>query len=945
MLQSLSGLNREQKRAVTFGKGPVLIVAGAGTGKTAVLTNRIAYLIKKKYINPEEFLAVTFTEKAAEEMEERVDKMLPYGYVDLWISTFHSFCKRVLENHGLEIGQSTDFKLLDETASWLFMRQNLEKLKLNLYKPLGNPNKFIHALISHFSHCKDQGIYPDSYLKYSAKTKGEERKKTKEIGYAYLQYQKLLLEKNFLDFGDLINYCLHLFQKRPLVLEEYRQKFKYILVDEFQDTNWIQYKLVKALSAPRNNLMVCADDDQAIYKWRGASFTNILQFRKDFPKARQIVLVKNYRSTQNILDLSYKFIQLNNPNRLEKLNKINKNLLAESKKKGIIDYLDFRSLEQEAQGVVDKIIEILKKDKKSDFNDFAILVRANSFANIFSRALGRAGLPYRFMALRGLYSKPVILDIISYFKLLDDYHENSSAYRILNLPFLKISTKDISEITHYSQKKSQSIYQSLINISLVPNLSKKTQNKIKKFTELIEKHSILATQKNVSEVFVVFLTEIGYLNYLVESEDEEGISYVNQFFNKIKSFEETNLDPCLRNFMEGLNLEIESGEQGKLSFDIEQGPEVIRVMTIHAAKGLEFKYVFLVNLVDRRVPSPNRKELIEIPVGLTKDIVPEGDIHLEEERRIFYVGMTRAKRGLFFTSAENYGGRRKKKLSRFLIELGRKRGGKTEKNDDKNIQINKKIKIRKKGKKEISLPKYFSFTQLRAFESCPLQYKLAHILKIPVRGKAVFSYGKTIHDTLCEFLKETKKRLTFKDLLLIYKKEWIDDWYESKEQKEEYFKFGKKALKVFYTKSLKTKPSILFIEGGPALEQVFNLKIGGETFIGKIDRIDKVKNGIELIDYKTGRVSDKLKAKDKEQLLIYQIAAEEVFKLVPKKLTYYYLDGGKKLSFLGSETEKEEQRQKIISQIKKIKNSNFLPTPGWQCKTCDFKDICEKAKR
>ena len=945
MLQNLSSLNKEQKKAVIFGKGPVLIVAGAGTGKTAVLTNRIAYLIRKKYINPEEFLAVTFTEKAAEEMEERVDKMLPYGYVDLWISTFHSFCKRVLEDHGLEIGQSTDFKLLDETASWLFVRQNLKKLKLNLYSPLGNPSKFIYALLSHFSRCKDQGIYPDTYLKYSEKTKGEERKKNKEIAYAYLQYQKLLLKNNFLDFGDLINYCLQLFQKRPRILAEYRKKFKYILVDEFQDTNWIQYELIKALSAPRNNLMVCADDDQAIYRWRGASFTNILQFRKDFPRAKQIVLVKNYRSTQNILDLSYKFIQLNNPNRLEKLNKIDKNLLATNKKKGIIGYLDFKTLEQEAQGVIDKIIEILKKDKKADFNDFAILVRANSSANVFSRALGRAGLPYRFMALRGLYSKSVILDIISYFKLLDDYHENSSVYRILNLPFLKISTKDISEITHYSRKKAQSIYQSLINISLVPNLSKTTRNKIKNLVDSIEKHSVLATQKNVSEVFVTSLTELGYLNYLVESEDEEGINYINQFFNKIKSFEEASLDPCLRNFMEELNLEIESGEQGKLSFDIEQGPEVIRVMTIHAAKGLEFKYVFLVNLVDRRFPSSNRKEAIEIPVGLTKDIIPEGDVHLEEERRIFYVGMTRARKGLFFTSAENYGGLRKKKLSRFLIELGRKRNENTKKSGNQNVQMNKKVKIKKKRKKETFLPKYFSFTQLRAFENCPFQYKLAHILKIPVRGKAVFSYGKTMHNTLCEFLKETKKRPTFKDLLLIYKKEWIDDWYESKEQKGEYFKLGRKALKVFYTKYLKAKPSVLFIDGNPALEQVFNLKIDGETFIGKIDRTDKIKNGIELIDYKTGKVSDKLKAKDKEQLLIYQIVAEEVFKLVPKKLTYYYLDGGKKLSFLGSEIEKEKQKQKIISQIKKIKNSDFLPTPGWQCKTCDFKDICEKAKR
>ncbi len=263
MTVDLKKLNKEQSEAVVHKKGPLLIVAGAGTGKTTVITQRIAYLIEKEEVKPEEILAVTFTDKAAGEMEERVDKLLPYGYVDLWVSTFHSFCERILRDHALDIGLPADFKVLDPTAGWLLVRQNLDKFKLDYYNSLGNPTKFIQALISHFSHCKDQEIYPEDYLAYAERLKtrddapeSQEVERIKEVANAFHIYQRLLLENSYLDFGDLINYCLKLFKKRPLILEKYREKFKYVLVDEFQDTNWSQYELIKFLAAPKNNLTV-----------------------------------------------------------------------------------------------------------------------------------------------------------------------------------------------------------------------------------------------------------------------------------------------------------------------------------------------------------------------------------------------------------------------------------------------------------------------------------------------------------------------------------------------------------------------------------------------------------------------------------------------------------------------------------------------------------------
>lgn len=987
MALDLEKLNKEQKEAVLHEAGPLLIVAGAGTGKTTVITQRIVNLIQKGLAKPEEILAVTFTEKAASEMEERVDKMLDIGYVDLWISTFHSFCERVLREHALDIGLPPDFKILDSTAGWLLARQNLDKFDLNYYKALGNPTKFIQALIGHFSHCKDQEIYPEDYLKFAENLKTrddapeeDETERIKEVANAYHVYQKLLLDSGALDFGDLINYCLKLFKKRPLILKKYREKFKYVLVDEFQDTNWAQYELIKLISAPNNNLTVCADDDQAIYRWRGASFSNIVKFQEDFPKSKQISLINNYRSCQNILDKSYDFIKQNDPDRLEFRIKINKKLISGSKETGTIEHLHAPNLDEEVGLVLKKILELLKEDKDAGYNDFAILVRANDSAVPFIKALERASLPYQFMASRGLYSKPVILDVISYFKLLDNYHEGTAVYRILNLPFLEIPDMDIARITQYSHRKTKSLFEALQELPLVYGVSQPSQEKIAFLMSLVKKHSQLAREKGVCELLVLFLEDSGYIKYLVKNNDQDKIDLLNQFYKKLKTFEEASMDPSLKCFMEELNLELESGEEGKLEFDPQLGPEMIKVMTIHGAKGLEFKYVFLVNLVDRRFPTSERKDPIELPEALIKDIKPNGDVHLQEERRLCYVAMTRAKKGLFLTSAEDYGGQRAKKLSRFLVEMGFDKGaqdagrrgillraeglGRGESRPMAGRVGGTERAVISRAPKTPSqfLPQHFSYSQLAAFEKCPLQYKFNFILKVPVRGKAVFSFGKTMHNTLHEFLKlanenvikqenlfgtkeQTTNKISLKELEKIYQNHWIDEWYESKKQKEEYFKLGKEIIKEFHSKFQKNPPKILRVDEQLALELPFNLKIGEHTLFGVIDRIDEGDGGVVIIDYKTGQSKDKLDFDAKEQLLIYQIAAKEVLGLDPKQLAYYYLEDGKVASFLGTEKELDDQKNKILDEIEKIKNSEFEPTPGWQCQYCDFKDICDSSEK
>ncbi|MEI6288674.1 MAG: UvrD-helicase domain-containing protein, partial [bacterium] len=781
-------LNPEQEKAVTHGDGPLLIVAGAGTGKTTVISRRIAHLIMEGKCRPEEILALTFTDKAAGEMEERVDKLLPYGYVDLWIQTFHAFAQAVLEHHGLDMGLPIGFKLLNPTQQWLLVRKNLDRFKLDYYRPLGNPTKFIHALLKHFSRAKDETISAQDYLNYVESLKlnqdnadfvkgliddesleklsvserkevlSQEILKQTEVAEAYHTYQQLLLENNALDFGDLISYTLELFKTRKNVLAHYRAQFKYIMVDEFQDTNLAQYELLKLLASPNNNITVVGDDDQSIYKFRGASISNILQFKDDFPESKEIFLNSNYRSRQNLLDLSYAFIKQNDPYRLEvklqneKNKKLSKKLIAKDSTVGEIEHLHGATLADEVILVVKKIIELKNSDTDIDWSDFAILVRANASADDFVYALESAGLPYVFLASKGLYAKKIVLDLLAYLKLLDNYHESTAMYRVLTWPLWQLHHQEIVNLNYWAGRKGWSLYETIRQSAMLVGLSVEIKTKTDKVMQFLDKHSQLARSgRRATEIIQAILNDTGYLKILVSTDsvaNREQLNFLNQFYKKVQEFEKENNSASLKDFLALVEMELESGEEGTLSQNQEDtGPDTIKIMTIHSAKGLEFKYVFIANMVDKKFPAIAKSDPLELPVKLVRENVPEGDVHLQEERRLMYVAMTRAKQGLYFTSASDYGGARAKKLSRFLIEL-----------EDKGLKLASQAEVKKNDFEPKSKPAEkkllapintkFSFTQLSSFETCPYQYRFAYILKIPLSGKPQFSFGKSMHSTL-----------------------------------------------------------------------------------------------------------------------------------------------------------------------------------------------------
>jgi DNA helicase-2/ATP-dependent DNA helicase PcrA len=1007
-------LNAAQKEAVTHATGPLLIVAGAGTGKTTVLINRLAYLILEKKIKVEEILLLTFTEKAAGEMEERADRILPYGYTDLWINTFHGFGERILREFGLDIGLNANFKLLTQTEQWVLIKKNLNRFALDYYRPLGNPTKFISELIHHFSRLKDENISAGEYLKYAEELEssaddrlsgkkiskrakaaltadGEEMEigRVKELANAYHTYNQLLLENNFLDFGDLIVYAVSLFKKRPNILNFYRQKFKYIMVDEFQDTNFAQYELVKLLAAPDNNLVVVGDDDQAIYKFRGASLSNILQFKDDYKKAKEIILTENYRSRQEILDYAYKFIQNNNPNRLEVRLKIDKRLEAKGTEapsshfEPAVRFLNFLNQAEEVSYVAQKI-RVIHEAGQGDINwsDFAILVRANDTAEPYVKELSRQNIPNQFMSWRGLYYKPLILDILAYFRLLDNYHESAALFRVLNMEIFKVAHLDLININKMAARKVWSLYEALKNINAIPGVSAVSVNNIHKLLNLVETHSRLAATAKPTKIFLHFAYDSGFLADLDRDRDLELFSYLNQFYQKIKKIEETEPDLCLKDFLAAINLELEAGETGALKLDFADS-DMVKIMTVHGAKGLEFKYVFLVNLVDKKFPTISRSEKIPLPDALVREqITPSPDVHLEEERRLFYVAMTRAKEELYLTGAKDYGGLREKKPSRFIAEAGLASATApemplSEKNEflrdlhylnAREIAAEAGHKRAEIEKEKYPLPEKFSFSQLAAFSTCPLQYKFAFILKIPASSdKASLIFGRVMHNTLYNFFlpllrdhqaaqgdlfgaleagQDRKKRggtndlLTEKRLLEIYAEFWQADGYQNKEEREKYLAKGRDSLKKFltaYKEGMKEAPAeILF------LEKKFSFKIGDDIIKGTIDRVDKLNDGtLEIIDYKTGKSKEKLEFKDKRQLILYQLFLEEFLGEKVSGLSYYYLESGTKFSFTATAKEITKLRLEITAEITAIKRRNFAPTPSPMCQFCDFQAICE----
>lgn len=993
-------LNKEQLQAVKHKSGPLLIIAGAGTGKTTVITERIKHIISKDLAKPSEILALTFTEKASKEMQERVDIALPYGYTQMWISTFHSFCDRVLRGSALHVGISPSYKLNTQAESIAFVRKNLFKFDLNYFRPLGNPTKFIDGMLTHFSRLQDEDVSPNQYvdwvqkLQTSKTPKLQEEKieieKWKELAGTYITYDELKTKEGVMDFGDLITKTLELFRTRPNVLKEYQKQFKYVLVDEFQDTNISQYELLKLLTPPKNggNLTVVGDDLQSIYKFRGAAVSNIIYFKKDYKKAKTIVLTTNYRSTQVILDGSYKLSRFNAPDTLEDKLGISKNLKSVKKERGEdIALLHRDRVENEAEAVAKEIQKLTEdihprgggtfhpageKPTIYEYKDVAILVRANNHSEPFMRALSRHGIPYQFLGPGRLFKQPEIVDLISYLKVLYDFEDSVSMYRLLSMENFEISPRDLIKITNYAKWKNLSLFEAsdpLAGLGLKEiSISDETKNKISKIIEIISEQQKLIKKEPAGQLLYYFLEKTGLIPKLLSPDTpdaEKRAKNISKFFDKLKTYEVEHEDATVTAVVDWIDLASELGESPLAADTDWTDVNAVNILTVHSAKGLEFPVVFLVNLVSQRFPTTERHEQIPIPEELIKEVLPVGDYYLQEERRLFYVGMTRAKDRLYLTAANYYGeGKREKKLSPFIFEaLGDQAVG-SEKLEIGVEQLSF-MDYEPKGKSNETLAKenqplpihidYLSYSQIETFKICPLHYKLRNIYKLPTPPSSAQSFGTSIHAALRDFYRQLKlgTKPSEKLLLELLESNWINDGYHSKSHERNSLERGKEYLKEYFKKGF-DKDIV-----ADRMEESFTVPLfsKGEKPLrigGRIDRIDILPNGkIELIDYKTSEKPLTQKDMDKNpdigrQLTFYAIAAtnikEEPFNKKPEDiiLSFYFFKTQIKISTVRTAKQLEDAKTEIFKVRKEIEESDFKCSHGYLCDEmeCEYKLFC-----
>jgi len=998
MNKVLEGLNDEQKEAVLFDEKPLLIIAGAGTGKTSVITRKIAYLISTKKAKPSEILALTFTDKAAAEMEERVDLLIPYGYADVLISTFHSFGDELLRENALEMGLTADFKVLTKAEQIIFFKEHLFKFPLSSYRPLGNPTRYIEAIVGLFSRAKDEDVGPQEYLRYAEELEKEAKspeekelaQRQKEIALSYQKYEQLLLENNCVDFGNQVYLTLKLFREHPAILKEYQQKFRYILVDEFQDTNYSQFQLVRLLSGKQNNVTAVADDDQAIYRFRGAAIGNILNFKKAYPDLREIVLTKNYRSTQRILDAAYRLIQYNNPKRLEAREGISKRLIShqspvtshqsapqrlagspqakktkkqkelfEKEEKPILSsngvkHLHFETLSDEA----DKVAEIIKEaveSKRYTYQDFAILVRSNNDAIPFIQALNTKGIPWNFSGNQGLYAREEIRNIIAFLKVITNLNDSISLYYLASSEIYQLDTIDLTRAMNYASRRKQGLYEVFCSIYKIPELQSITTESratIEKIVKDIQHYIKLSREQTTGRLIYLFLTETGYINRLSKSEspaDEQKIENIARFFEIVKDSEILLEKDRVLNFVGYLDALIEVGDDPPTA-EVDPDIPVVNILTIHKAKGLEFRVVFLVSLVMHKFPLPDRRQELELPEELIKDILPEHDFHLQEERRLFYVGMTRAKENLFLTSARDYGGKRPRKVSQFVLEAL----------DMPVIKEVSKTSALEKIKRNLPSPPAvvskrrfssddilnLSYFQIDDYLSCPLKYKYVHILRVPILPHHTVVYGRAMHIAVGYYYQKKMqgRRITKEELLRHFDSAFVNEGFLTRQHEELVREQGRKALSLFFDKEEEAKKLPAYIE------KRFSFLLGRDKISGRWDRIDMDKDGAAIIDFKSSKVANQEQAdkrtKESLQLSIYALAYKNIFGKIPDRVGLYFLETGLLGSYSHSESDLERTIEKIKQASEGIRAGDFAAKPSYfACQFCAYRGICPEKEK
>lgn len=983
-------LNREQKLAVNNYGSSSVIVAGPGTGKTKVISEKIKYLINCKELSEERILAITFTNKAANELSERVSFITKKSFE---AKTFHSFALDLIEKYQKRISKlDKDYILIDESTQLIFFINLIQKLELFSIEIKNNLFQVALEFQKTISRLKDFGVSLENFESLDF----EDEKTKVDLYLVYSEYENYKKKKNFLDFSDILIFLKDLLVNNEKIRLEISSSYDEILVDEFQDTNKIQLEIINLIvNKTKSNLTIVGDQKQSIYSFRGANFNNLLEFKKFFPNSKEFILNKNYRSSKKIIECLNKFIP-------EIINNNEELLVSTSKNEGELNLIECETENSQISYLLERINFILSNNPKSTIG---ILTRKKSEAKFISQKLKEFNIKHNSNDFENYFNSEIIYFIISVLKIIENKNEANSQFYYL-LTQMNIRKETIRKITRKSSLREKSIFKVLSvdkNISDFEGENKIIESFFSRINFLIEFYS---TSKNLFNLINKIIVDFKlYQNLLIEN-DIENISNLNKFLNFTSNYILVYKKNNLIKFLEVIFI------NKKMNFDdlSEVSNSNIEVLTVHSSKGKEFDFLFLPFLNKGKFPLSFKKSLFQLPFDLTKN-----EIFLEE-KRLFFVAMSRAKFNIDFLYVKRYGqNKNNSKSSEFLeflefFNLDKKLYS-LENFDFKTTQediIKKEIIFKIKNlllennfilaKKEIDLLEQlfskksrknnlikfsnqfnddfqfyqkrlelnssfknmefvnldfskhiYSVSQLKTYEQCPKKYLFQYIYKIPTIAKHYFDFGTSIHTVLEHIVDNLKENISVeleyaKSISLLHKF-WISKGYESAKQEREYFEKGLNIIKDFITKEIEIKknnPTRKII----AKEKTFNFEINGKKIYGIIDRVDSVEGEFEILDYKTSNSQEtKTQLNNSIQLFVYAMATKELFGKYPKKLGLWYLLHDKISLIEFNLKNLELVKENILKLIEGIEKQKFNSIPTlFNCKFCDYSDICPDSK-
>jgi DNA helicase-2/ATP-dependent DNA helicase PcrA len=926
MIATGPGLNEAQRVAVAHGSGPLLIVAGAGTGKTRVLVERYRRL-RQEGVPADRILLLTFTEKAAGEVLDRVERedYLPAG--ERYILTYHAFAQRFLQEEGWLCNVPRGFRMVSDVRKWELMRDVLFALRpRRLFHPQ-RPYERIGDLLKLIERAKQELISTaefSSWARQMGSTDDPAVEAQVEAGSVYAAYQERLLAENRLDFDDTIFYSASLLLTEPTVKLRQATRFQYLMVDEFQDTNYAQSRLIELLSEPHRNICVVGDDDQSIYKFRGASVANLRRFREIYPDAVLIRLEENYRSRGPILRAAERLIS-DDEARLPKQ-------LRPTRGEGrAVAIIRAPGVQEEAEAVAAYVKNAIDEGRHRPA-EVAILLRANAHLHNFARALQRKGVAYQVSGGRGFYQQPEIKDCLAMLRAIDAPDDVVCLMRLLTLPRYSLDPLMAGRWAREARDSGRRFYDLL---------ESSTEEGPKRLCRDLRAFAGLAQRTGVDDLFYEVMEQTRYLDvdrFGGPIERLQVSANVQKLAELIASYCDEHADHHLRAYLDHLNL-TEAAQADEEIAPLDDAINAVHLMTVHQAKGLEFGLVVVPHLVDGRFPSSRRGETLTLPDALLKEDLPAAELHLAEERRLAYVAVTRAREELVCTLAGRYEGVKDWRPSRFLTSL---RGSEarellaTQLLSDPAaglVEITQQVELPLSQAPPIAA---LSYTQVDTYQRCPQMYQYRFVFRLPTRPRPQMQFGRILHEALKDALGsiERDRPLTWEMLDSAYVAAWTRERFCAPEQAPSLQDLGRSYLLKAFNSGDLSKPLLL--------EQPFSLRVDGLRLTGRIDRVDRLQDGTyEVIDYKTGSARRAAELQRDLQLGVYALAARDVFRFNPLTLSYYYLETGERVTVEKPAERLEEDRQTILKVAEGIRAEQFPARPDrMKCSGCDFRLLC-----